>query len=428
MKALSSYIEKIKENKAFTEGLIWNYISLVFMALGGLCFSILIGYFYDAEALGYFNTFYAIYIAVSQVAVWGCHSAITKKVSETPDNNSLSKSYFVSGIIIAIFVSVVLYITLILLLFIFDGSLLGYTNFEINALLFGVCAFAINKILLGYLNGQSRMKEYAVFQTLRNIFISGFIILVAIFHFDRKYLIWSFFLAEVLLLICEMPSLCKGGFEGLRIKKEILKEIFTFGYRIMPSNMVLELNSKADILCLSFITGDERLVGIYSFAVLFAEGFYQVFVVVRRSINPKITQQYLSKTFKEYYDKTNRLFNRVGYLLAVGCGIAILIVHRLAGLVMKDSIYQQGTMALFIVTVAIVINYKSIIWGNALSQTGFPKQESMVNIVTIFSNVAMNILLINLFGMIGAAVATGISYFVFTFIQKKLITQTVFTV
>lgn len=423
---ISSFIEKIKENKAFAEGLIWNYVSLVFMALGGLCFSILIGYFYDAEALGYFNTFYAVYIGASQIVVFGCHNAVTKKVAETPDDIGLSKSYLLTGSFISIAVSAILYFLGIAFLFVSNGKVGGYSFFEFNALILGTFVFGINKIVLGYLNGQSRMKEYAVFQTFRNIFISGFIVLIAVWHFSREYLVWSFFLAESLLLLCEIPSFLKGGFSGLKLTKEKIKEIFIFGYHIMPSNLVLELNSKADILCLSFITGDERLVGIYSFAILFAEGFYQVFVVVRRSINPKVTQQYLKETFREYYNKTNHIFNRIGYLSAVLCGVAILIVHRVACFIVKDSVYKQGSLALLIVSIAIIINFKSIIWGNALSQTGFPKEESLVNIVTILSNIGMNVLLISIWGMIGAALATGLSYFVFRIIQKKYIEKTIF--
>lgn len=414
-----------KEKESFVVGLIWNYVSLVFMALGGLCFSILISYFYDVETLGYFNTFFAIYTAVSQVAVFGCHNAVTKKVSEKPEDIALSKSFLVSGLIIITVVSLVLYGVGIIALAFGGGTLWSFSSFETKALLVGVFVFGINKILLGYLNGQSRMKEYAVFQTFRNIFISGFIVLIAILHFSREYLVWSFFLAESLLLLCEIPSVLKGGFSGLELTKEKIKEIFFFGYHIMPSNLVLELNSKADILCLSFITGDERLIGIYSFAILFAEGYYQVFVVVRRSINPKITQEFLNNSIKEYYKKMNNTMNHVGYILSTVCALLILVVHRFVCFIVKDTVYLQGSLALLIVSIAILINQKNIIWGNALSHMGFPKKESLVNIITVASNVLMNILLISILGMIGAAIATGLSYFVFGFVQKKYIAKIV---
>ena len=81
MRKMSDKIIKNNPNGAFTAGLIWNYISLIFMAAGGFCFSLLIGIFYDAETLGYFNTFYALYIALAQIAVFGCQNAVTKYIS-----------------------------------------------------------------------------------------------------------------------------------------------------------------------------------------------------------------------------------------------------------------------------------------------------------------------------------------------------------
>lgn len=111
------------------------------------------------------------------------------------------------------------------------------------------------------------MSEYGIFQTLRYFFIAGFILLFAKCGFSREWLLQTFFFAELLLFLVECPFVLKGGVNGIKISKGKMMDIFKFGYQILPANLVLELNSKADVLCLSFVTGDEKLVGIYSFAV-----------------------------------------------------------------------------------------------------------------------------------------------------------------
>lgn len=404
----------------FKTGLIWNYISLIFMAAGGFCFSLLIGIFYDAETLGYFNTFYALYIGLSQIAVFGCQNAVTKFTSENPNDIMRAKSYLIMALIIICGISIITNIVCRVFLLAM-GESLSFSPIEVNAMLLGVVIFAVNKIILGFFNGLSRMTEYGIFQTFRYIFIASFILWFSILRLDREYLVLCFLCAESMLFLIEMPALVKKGFWGVKISKSQLKEIFIFGYHILPANLVLDLNSKADVLCLSFVTGNERLVGIYSFAALFAEGFYQVFVVIRRSINPQITFNYVSDSFKEFFDKVNGMIARFGYIAATLCGIILVFVFRLSCLFMKDVSYFEGTASLVVVVAAIVINMRGIIWGNMLSQIGVPKYESMVNLVTILSNVAMNIIFINLFGMVGAAIGTAISYFAFTFIQKVYI-------
>lgn len=81
---------------------------------------------------------------------------------------------------------------------------------------------------------------------------------------------------------------------------------------------------------------------------------------------------------------------------------------------------MHKTFALLIIAASIVCNMKSIIFGNILSQTGNPTKESVNNILTVTSNFILNILFIFQFGMIGAAVATGTSYFVFSISQRMM--------
>ena len=45
----------------------------------------------------------------------------------------------------------------------------------------------------------------------------------------------------------------------------------------------------------------------------------------------------------------------------------------------------------------------------------------MINCVTAISNFMLNIVLIKMFGLLGAAIATAISYFVYMIILKKLV-------
>ena len=59
----------MKKTEKFADGLVWNYVSTLFLAAGGFLFSIIIAVFYDEEVLGVFNQIFAYYILLSQLAV-----------------------------------------------------------------------------------------------------------------------------------------------------------------------------------------------------------------------------------------------------------------------------------------------------------------------------------------------------------------------
>ena len=69
------------------------------------------------------------------------------------------------------------------------------------------------------------------------------------------------------------------------------------------------------------------------------------------------------------------------------------------------------------------MNGKKIILGNILAQTGWPLEESKLNMAAVLSNILLNILLIPLLGTIGAAIATGLSHFIYGILLKKAVSN-----
>lgn len=285
----------------------------------------------------------------------------------------------------------------------------------------GLLFFSLNKILLSYLNGISEMKVYAIFQSLRYILIAILILIMALMHVEGKYLSAALSMAEVILLVCMCLYLWRKKMLGGRVDRSWMHEHFRFGIRILPANMVLELNTRVDILCLGLVMRNDYLIGIYSFAALFAEGFYQIYIVIRRSINPQITAAHVNKGLcnfiKEFINSSiGKYFRVLSFsaliLLAAGyLGICMLIGRHE---------YLGGIKLLIIIALAIAFNGKQIIFGNIFSQTGIPMYESYINVLTVTSNIILNVILIMWWGAYGAAIATSISYCVYGYAIKHL--------
>ena len=396
----------------FVEGLIWNYGSVVILSVSGFLLNFLIIFFYDAAALGIFNRAQAWYGILSQITVWGVHMSIMKLIPECKDDRQeremILSSAFV-GVLLFSVVCVVIIEAALPWVITNNRGLLTSMQMIVPALVF----FSLNKVLLNYLNGLSEMKAYAFLQSLRYIVIVITILIFGILRCDHIRLTLCFMAAEIVVFAVSVGYLIHKKLFIKKISLKYVKEHARFGTCILMSNMVTELNTKVDIICLGFILGNDYLIGIYSFAVLFADGFYQLFYVVRRSINPKITEYHVKGKLQEGIAAINANLKKYLRVLSPLALAALGVGYYILCCLLHQKEYLVGLQYLLIICVAIMLSGRKIILGNIFAQTGFPTCESIVNTITVVSNFSLNIIFIYIWGLSGAALATAVSYIIF---------------
>lgn len=277
----------------------------------------------------------------------------------------------------------------------------------------GLVFFSLNKVILNYLNGLSEMKAYAFFQSLRYIIIIAVIYIWGKLQYDSAWLSICFAESEIVVFGFSVGYLTVNKKLGKKISIRYLKEHIRFGTRILPANMVVELNTKVDIICLGFILNNDYLIGIYSFAVIFAEGFYQLYIIVRRSINPKITKCYVDNDFKHGIGRINVILKKYLKILSPAALILLSAGYCFICFILNQKDYITGVWFLVLIGLAIAVNGRKIIFGNIFTQTGFPVYESVINMITVAANFCLNIVLICFWGLWGAAIATAVSHMIY---------------
>lgn len=399
----------------FSSGLVWNYGSVAFLALGGFIFSFIIIAFYDAAVLGAFNQVYAYYLLFSQVAVLGVHMSVTKYTSDAVGLGQDARPALGSALLLVVGISL-LTDGLIAAVLALAGQWIPANLLPgLWSLLPALPFFSMNKVILGYVNGRSEMRAYAVLQSLRNIFIAVALLVLALVGTPGALVCLCFAIAEfALFLVSAGYLLARRQLAFTTASLGVwMKRHLHFGVRILPGNLVLEFNSKIDIICLGWVLGNDTIVGYYSFASLFTEGFYQLFVVMRRSINPLLAQYNVAGRMKASFEALRDRLRRPLWILSLPAAAVLCVAYYLLCILMGRQGYEQATLPLAVIVASIALNSRSIVFGNLLAQTGYPTQESIVNVAAATTNLLLNLVLIYFFGMLGAAVATGVSYFVF---------------
>lgn len=396
--------------------LIWNYGSLIIMSISGMLLNGIIATLYDASVLGLFNKTYAWYCALSQLTVFGIQSSVLKEVSEIGNNSQKSSTVLQAAVIDVFIISASFTAIAELVLALMQDKSLFNTSMRIA--LPGLILFSLNKVILSYFNGISEMRIYAVLQSIRYLSLCAVTLIFGALKVGSVLLPAVLGCSEAILFIAEIFCLIIIKFcPGRVCLRNIVNHIY-YGIRIIPSNLVLELNTKVDVICLGWLLDDYYQLGIYSFAILFVEGFYQLYIVVRRIINPRIANANVNNILQTEIYSLDKIIRKYTYgLLPVLLG-ALAGGYYLICKILQIDEYIMGEKYLLIISVAIALCGRWIVWGNVFSQTGYPLTESILNVTTVVINFALDIVFILLWGAIGAAIATSISYIIYSIILK----------
>ena len=411
----------------FTIDLYWSAGAFALSALLGVLVNLLIIQYYDAAALGAFNLVYASYILLSQLAVGGVHLAVQAFVPRELTAQRPVDAHVTAAILLATLSSLVVMGVAWL------GRDLPGTWFDSEvvkeafpAVIPGLLFFSWNKVLLGFHNGARRMRMFAVMQLLRFVFLFAGMLVLAMQGAGAAALPAVLCWAEVALFAVALPySLLHWKPWAHRGLGAALAENFRFGNKAIMGNLLLDVNTKVDVLMLGLFLNDGA-VGLYSFAATIAEGVMQLPALLRNNINPVLSQAWHRGGFlllNTVVRRNRRAFRR---LLAPVILLSVALFPVAMWILGMDE--RPGTVWGVYAILAIGIANTSgdqpflMIFG----QVGHPWMQTFYILLYFLSNVVLNLLLIPIMGIHGAALATALSFLVLGLLRGPLIQRITF--
>lgn len=200
-----------------------------------------------------------------------------------------------------------------------------------------------------------------------------------------------------------------------RFLKELLPYVF--------SGFFIILYMKIDQLMI-FNMLDAKALGIYAAAVKLCEPFYIVSTLVCSSLFPAIISG-LVISRKEYEHRLQRLFNILTWLsITVSIGVHIFaepIIHIVYG----DKFAGAG-IVLQTYFWASVFVFQGVVSGQAFAAEKMQSYNTFNTFVGAIINIGLNMWLIPLFGVKGAAFSTLISYFIAVVLMNAIFKKTRF--
>lgn len=199
---------------------------------------------------------------------------------------------------------------------------------------------------------------------------------------------------------------------GWRFDRKLAKKILHDSWLLMLSSAAAFIMLKIDQVIVGHMLG-ERAVGIYSAAVKFVEIWYFLPGIISASLFPAIINSKIIGL--EIYQHRLRSF----YKLMIFLAFAIAIPTSLLAFRAIKFFFGVEYLAAVPILQIYVWSGVGLFWGWAVNQYLMVENKTRLifylNSVAMFLNIILNLILIPIIGLTGAALATLISYFVVPF-------------
>ncbi|MFO8109071.1 MAG: flippase [Thermoplasmata archaeon] len=378
---------------------------------------IVIARFYTPDHYGQFNLFLTFLTIFAYIGMLGLTNGISRFIGYYTGTGEAKKIKEVEGwglllgAMSGIFFGAFLFLTAPLLAPLFSDDALFVDYLRIAAVT--IPFYVILRSILSIFRGHQRTKENILFYSFgRNTAFLSLTVLVGIFSLPLIGVMWSMFTAVVLMAVIsylyylknQKSLLSSSG--SFSFTPSIGKKILLFSLPLVLVDLMHQVMGWADTLMIGIYLTEDA-VGFYNVAKPLS-----VFISAGLSITifiytPLVSGLYARKKFQENHVIFSVLTKWVCFLTLPFAMILFLYSKEI--IFIFGSEYLPAIIPLQILVIFYFIN--NLMGPNGATLTAYGKTKFLMYATCLAAgmNIGLNILLIPIYGIIGAAVATGIS-------------------
>ena len=399
-----------------------SYVLLgkIFGLVFGFLVSTILAKYYGSKIMGQYTIVKTIVNIAVIFTVFGLDNGIVKYVSRF---RTLNKKEKYLNIIKTSLILATIFSVLISMLIFYFRSLIANNIFNdselINSISYGawiIIPLTFIKIFGGIYRAFKNLKYYIISNEI--IRRAGLLILLIILYFlnikSSVYVILSILAIYIIVFIYlsfNVKNISLNIFNVVFSKnffpdKKLTKELLSYSSTLIFISFMLYILSKIDKLMLGYFTSSS-IVGIYSIATLLA-----TLVTFVLSSSNMIFSSIVSELFSQNnIDLLNKIYSLITkWLIILTLPIALnMIIFPKVILSFFGSEYIIASTTLIILVISQMINVFVGGNGQILSMCGYENILLINNSLMVIINILLNIILIPNYGMLGAAIATGVS-------------------
>jgi len=402
-----------QEKSSLFVSTIWYTLGNVFLRAVNFLLLPLYSNLISPEDFGVYSLIVSTYTIIAVVYQGGLQSSLTKFYLEA-NNGTGRKNVFSTIINFVTLISLVF--TFVFILFSKDlsyyiaGKSEYYGDFSLifMALFFETISFYIIHLL--------RTQELAKY-VLRYLIISGLInftlniIFVYFFKYGIRGIILSQLLSAFILTLLMTPELIRNY--RFTFDKSLIRNALIFALPLILGGIFSSMVDVLDRFLINFFRNQEE-IGFYSFAYRFAMVVNLFGISFRTAWLPSSINKYNDEKYRTYYGKVFNRYLLISSVILVLVSIFIDDLFRVnfMGVNLFDKKYIPGLIVIPLLMSGYIFNGVAGFFAYYPYKSGKSYHFLISDFIAFSTNLILNIVLIPISGILGAAVATFMAFLV----------------
>ncbi|MGD7053947.1 flippase [Sutcliffiella horikoshii] len=372
----------------------------------------------------YLISFLAIFTIISKLGIQnGIVSFLSRNSFNLRQKQSILNFSLRTAALLSIIVVILIYANKDFIL----EELLNNIEYEnLFLLLIPIVIFdTLISILRSSLVAYRKIKEITLVDNLFNPISKTFlvILLVMVFKIENYYaLVIPLYLSSIIGIIYYIIKIKELALFGKLEKDFNHIQIVKFSLPLLFTGVVIIITQNVDKYMIGYMI-DAKNVGVYRMAIQFGTVSSIALLSVNTIFSPIISGLYFDNRIselKKMYQITTKWITIINLMIFGMILIFSKDIMRIGG-----EEFTEGAMALIIISIGQVVNSIVGSVGIINTMTGSPKLELYSGSVAMVLNVILNLFLIPIYGINGAAFATAIALLTnsmlnFSFMYSKL--------
>ncbi|ASJ01304.1 flippase [Thermococcus gorgonarius] len=388
--------------------------TVISMFFGFLSRAVIARYFSTAE-YGVFNLALTVLSIALVLATLGFQNGLPREVAFYREK----KPSRVRDLISTALVIVAVNSFAIMMLLIFGSGLIAQVFneerlvYSLKVMAFALPFSALISVMISISRGFGRVREKVYFQNVvYPVIWLVLVISLALLDLPFASLFWAYVIAQFLTFLTLIFETYRIELFGFRpsLDAGLGRKLVAFSLPLMFVGILNFLMTWTDTLMLGYYKGSE-VVGLYNAATPLAKLIPTFLNSAAVIYSPIVTSLYAQGKMVEM-KRVYQVLTKWVFLLTLPLFALMFLFPEATISFIFGEKYVSAALALQVLSLGFMFHTFLGLNGMTLIVIGKPKLNMIGDTFAVVSNIALNLALIPSYGMVGAAVATAVSYFI----------------